>query len=177
MNRNLIILYTLVVILTFLALVGCTFNSKGTIKAIYLVPQSGGQLTDKDLKRHSDIAVINTFDELKETFSENTSIWIDKDAIDLLDQSWLHEEPQNYATLVVIGYNDALYSFREALSGFGIEGPSVNWSQEDLEPGFSIWILREKTDTSQSSFMEGYDIVPTVEQILSSTNALLENEE
>ena len=78
-----------------------------------------------------------------------------------------------YCPLVLVGYNDATYSFREKLTGFGIEGPYVDWNEQELEPGFSIWMLLEKTETATSSFMKGYSEAPSAMQIIALTDMLL----
>jgi len=90
------------------------------------------------------------------------------------DESWLHEEPQMYCPIVLVGYNNALYSFRECLTGFEIEGPYVDWSEQVLEPGFSVWMLIEKTESSTSSFMRGYNEALSVERIMMITDMLIE---
>ena len=118
-----------------------TVDNKVQIKAIYLTPQEGGQLSKQGIESYPEILMVNSFSELKENFQTNCAIWIDKGAVSIIDQTWLHEEPQMYCTLVLVGYNDAIYSFREKLTGFGIEGPYVDWSEQELEPGFSIWML------------------------------------
>jgi hypothetical protein len=74
---------------------------------------------------------------------------------------------------VLVGYNDALYSFREALVGFPLMGPAIDWSTATLEPGFSVWMIRKETSSSLSTYMKGYAQPPTVEAILTITNALL----
>ena len=144
------------------------------IRAIYLVLQGGGQLTTQEIEACPGILVVNTFSDLKEAFQTECAIWIDKNAITMIDETWLHEESQMYCPVVLVGYNDAIYSFRDQLSGFGIEGPYVDWSKEKLEPGFSVWMLLEKTKTSTSAYMKGYDEVPSAKQIIALTDSLLE---
>ena len=170
--KSIFLLCIIVVILGFC--IQAYISSEKTItKAIYLVPQNGGLLNKRELKKYPEVNVVNDFSSLKKLFRENTAIWIDKDAIKMVDPKWLHEESQNHAPLVLVGYNNVLYSFREKLSGFGIVGPNVDWSQENLESGFSIWMLKSETNSSTFSFMEGYDLSPSVKQILSITNNLI----
>lgn len=165
----------IIVVLLF-GLIGCTSNGESVVKAVYLTPESGGQLTEGDIKNYPEVIRVTNFDELKDSVTQNTAIWIDKGAVDLLDQDWLREEAQNRIPIVLIGYNDALYSFRDTLSCFGIEGPNVDWSERELEPGFSVWMIKEKTDQSQSAFMKEYDMTPDTKQILAITNKLLDGE-
>lgn len=145
------------------------------IKAVYLVLQNSGMLSQDELKQRTEVAVINSFDELKKYTDEKVAILIDKDAINMIENGWLQKEPQKRYPIAVIGYNDSLYSFREKLSGFGIKGPKVEWDEKTLEHGFSVWMLREENASSISAFMHGYKVKPTVELILNVTNALLEN--
>ena len=142
-------------------------------QAIYLV-QDSGQLSSDELQTHPEVVVTNTFDDFKHHAPTKAALWIDKNAVNLVDSHWLHEPPQEYYPLVLVGYNDALYAFRDTLSGFGISGPYVDWSTRTLEPGFSVWMIREETSSSLSAIMKGYNQEPTVQDILNITNALLE---
>ncbi|MFC5648042.1 hypothetical protein ACFPYJ_02720 [Paenibacillus solisilvae] len=110
-------------------------DKEKSAKAIYLVPKSGAQLTYAELRKHPEITVVYNFKDLKDRTSEGVAIWIDKGAINLVEQKWLHQDPQRYNPLVVIGYSDALYSFREKISGFGIQGPHIDWSKQKLNGG------------------------------------------
>jgi hypothetical protein len=175
------VIVTICLILSTLMLLSCSSkeikeDKQKPFKAIYLEPTSGAQLSDDELRKHPEITVVDNFKDLKDRASEKVSIWIDKNAIGLVEQNWLHQDPQKYYPLVVVGYNNALYSFREKLSGFGIIGPRVEWSKEKLDGGFSIWMLKEATNTSSSAFMKGYNVPMSVEGILSKSNMLLENQ-
>jgi len=147
--------------------------ASSSFRAVYLV-QNPDQISMDDLQSHPEVMVINSFDGFKQHAQAKVALWIDKDAIELLDQQWLHITPQKYYPLVLVGYNEPLYAFREVLSGFGIEGPDADWNAMTLEPGFSVWMLREETGSSLSAFMKGYNQKPTVQDILDITNALLE---
>lgn len=154
---------------------GTIKQKTANVKAVYLVPQNGGVLSLNELKQHTEVAVVNSFDELKKSVDKKVAILIDKNAIDKIELGWLQQESQKKYPIVLLGYNNSLYSFREKLSGFGIEGPKVEWDEKTLEPGFSVWMLREETSSSKSAFMHGYRVKPTIELILEVTNALLEN--
>jgi hypothetical protein len=165
-------------LLLFLAIIttGFSFN----FKAVYLKPSIGGQISSNELKKYPEILIVNSFKELKNSVNKKIAIWIDKDALNIMDDTiidnnWLSKKPQNLYPIVLIGYNNALYSFREKLSGFRIEGPYVDWSKIKLEPGFSIWMIKKKTKTSVSALMKGYKEIPKAKRILTITNALLEN--
>jgi hypothetical protein len=171
------IIFGIILLFTLGLIFGCSDkdNSKNSaIRAIYLTPQDGGQLTDQELEKYPEILKVNSFNDLKNAIQAKYAIWIDKDAVTMIDETWLHEEPQIYCPLVLVGYSNALYSFREILTGFGIEGPYVDWSNETLELGFSVWMLTENTGASTSSFMRGYSETPSAKQIITITDMLLE---
>ena len=69
---------------------------------------------------------------------------------------WM-QAPEKLNPLVVVGYKQALYAFRDTLGigiGAPINGPSVDWSTVRLEPGFSVWALQPHTAVgANSAFM------------------------
>jgi hypothetical protein len=160
-------------LLLLLAIVttGFSFN----YKAVYLKPSIGGQISSIELKKFPEILVANSFKELKNSVNKRIAIWIDKDALNMLDNNWLSKKPQRLFPIVLIGYSDALYSFGEKLSVPRMIPPYVDWSKIKLEPGFSIWMIKKETETSESWFMKGYKEIPKATRILAITNALLEN--
>lgn len=115
-----------ILILTMVSLIGCSKNKENTAKAIYLVPKDGGQLTKEDLSKYPEVTCVSDLKEMKKLVSKNTAIWVDKDTIDLLDLDWIQKEAESEMPIVLIGYNDALYSFREILSCYDIEGPYID---------------------------------------------------
>ena len=174
----------LIAIMIMFLLVGCapiaiSAESPGTnqsepdsISAIYLV-QDQGQLAASDLRLHPEVLVTHSFEEFKRHSQAKVALWIDRNAVSLVNMDWLHQSPQKYYPLVLVGYNDALYSFRERLAGFPIGGPAIDWSTATLEPGFSVWMIRKETSSSLSTYMMGYVQPPTVDAILTISNALL----
>lgn len=157
-----------------LSLTGCYNKGKAYTKVVYLIPSTGGQHTKESISEHSEIACVTSFNEFKKFVSNNTAIWIDKDAVSLVDLDWLQKQAENKIPIVLVGYNNAIYSFREIFSLYGIKGPHIDWDQKKLEPGFSVGMLKEQTNTSKSVFLKGYDSTPEVEQILKITDGLLE---
>ena len=148
--------------------------SSRTREAVYFC-SGKGELTAADLAAHPSVVAANEFNEVKAAAKELVTIWIDKNAIEDVDLEWLHKPPQKYYPIVVVGYCDALYSFRDALSGFGIEGPGVDWEKFTLSPGFSVWMVTSQTATGGGgSIMRGYEDAPTVAGILKITTPLLE---
>jgi hypothetical protein len=142
------------------------------IQAIYLALPEGEEISEDDLKNHPEIFKVSDF----ETLSSYTSkyiipIWIDKDAIDLLPQGWINQYPQKFYPIIVIGYNNALYSMRERL-GMPIIGEWVDWSKYTLEPDFSAWMIKSYNANGISSTMKGYEEPVSVEHILEVSNGL-----
>jgi hypothetical protein len=163
-----------ILVITILTMVGCDDKTKGTVTTIYLLPKNGGQLTKGEIGKYPEVISVTSFDELKRLATERTAIWIDKDAVELVDLNWIQDKAESKVPLVLVGYNNALYSFREKLPVFGIQGPYVDWSKEKLEPGFSVGMLRETTSTSTSAFIKGYEATLDIKQLLSTSNMLLE---
>lgn len=149
----------------------------GALKAIYLVGDKG-ELTSADLKAHPEVAVVHTWADFKTLVAhQKVALWIDKGAISLVRTDdtyvWLHQEPQKWYPIVLVGCNSALYSFRESLPYFGISGPMVDWSHQKVEPGFSLWKMHEDSPAGRSATMQGSTSKPNVKTILNTTAAWL----
>ncbi len=145
------------------------------IRAIYLV-QNPGQLAASDLQAHPEVIITNTFSDFEQHARTRVALWIDKDAATLINENWLDQPPQMYYPIVLVGYNDTLYSFKYALRICCFSGPTgIDWSTKVLEPGFSV-IQREGANglISGGGFLQGYNQTPRVQDILKITNALLD---
>jgi len=150
--------------------------SENEVEAIYLYCKNG-VLSPIDLASHPEVLVVDSFEEFLDALPiTGAALWVDKSAIDSIDLDWLHKEPQKYYPLVIVGYNNPVYAFREKLSGFGIEDTSNNWSEITAAPGFSVWRLKEGGETSSSAFIYGYPCEPNVESILKVSSSLLHGE-
>ena len=99
------------------------------IRAIYLV-QNPGQLDAIDLRAHPEVAVVNTFSDLKQHTQTRVAIWIDKNSAALITENWLDQPPQMYYPTVLVGYNDTLYSFKYVLRICCFSGPVNHISQK-----------------------------------------------
>ena len=148
-----------------------TQSAASPFRAVYLV-QSPGELSSEDLRAHPEVAVTGSFEEFKGHARAKTALWIDRNAVSRVDNQWLHDPPQKFYPLVLVGESNELCAFRETLTGFGIEGPPADCSTPAF--GFSVWMLREEKGSSVSAFMKGDHQKPTVQGILDVTNALLE---
>jgi hypothetical protein len=142
-------------------------------KAVYLTDEHG-ELSAEELNAHPEVIVTRTFDEFKSHAGSKIALWVDKSAVNKINQNWLNQPPQKYYPLVLVGYNAPLYCFRDTLSVGRIEGPYVDWSKEVLEPGFCVWMILEESESGESSIFQGYKQPPTVQDILDVTNQLLE---
>ena len=145
------------------------------LKAIYLV-QGQALLSSKDLQLHPEIILVKTFNELEQYSHRKVALWIDKGAVALLQQDWLNTAPQAYYPIVLIGYSDTLYSFRDLLGLCCFAGPVPVGNDQKLKSGFSVIERMEASDPTLPAvtFLKGYDQIPTVQAILDVTNALLE---
>ena len=127
------------------------------------------------MEKHKEIKVVYSFEELQHFSHRESAIWIDRACMDLVDPLWLHEQPQKYKPLIILGYSDALYVFRELLTGYPVEGPRVDWSTAAVEGGFSVWKLQTDSSLTRTSMMRGYDLPLTVEAVLTESDRLLDN--
>jgi len=179
--------FLLITLLTFLLLNSCVQLSSGTpvkpteppslYKAVYLTHNLEA-LTVDDISAHPEVIISPTFDDFKSHAVSRIALWVDKNAVNMIDKNWLNLPPQKYYPLVIVGYNDPLYCFRDTLSIGQIEGPYVDWSKEEIEPGFCVWmILKEISNEGISSIFRGYHQTPTVQDILDVTNPLLDEKQ
>lgn len=150
------------------------------VRAIYLTPEKGGQLSETELQKHPEVLLVHNSGKLQAAVKEiaqkrHVAIWVDKDSLDQVDTRWLWSEPQCYFPIAVIGYNNSLYAFRDRL-GFLMHGPYVDWNKQQLEPGFSVLMVEKQTPTSRSVAMPAYSEKPTVDKIIKVTNDLLEGQ-
>lgn len=166
-------------LLLLLLMSSCQFRStddssrEPAPKAVYLT-YSEGELSSRDLKAHPEVIVVRTFNDFKFHGSQTMALWIDKSATPLNaeQEKWINESPQAGNPIVLVGYSDTLYSFRDLLKLCCFMGPATAGKSE---PGFSI-IQREAGSAPNASavFLHGYPEKPTVNSILRITNALLE---
>ncbi len=147
------------------------------LKAVYLVAGKG-ELDPAELKAHPEVAVVHTWADFKTGVGQQrVALWIDKNAVSLVKAGdadiWLRQEPQKWRPIVLVGYNDALYSFRESLPYFGISGPAVDWSRQKVGSGFSLWKMQEDTPSSRGATVSSFNVKPGVKTILRLTTEWL----
>ncbi len=164
-----------VVVLVAACLAGCSDSSAP--KAAYLV-QGQGVLSAADLAAHPEVVVVSSVEGLWQRTDKPVALWIDMNAIGLVDIARLRPEPGKWYPIAVVRCNDPLYAFRETLPAFRtISGPAVDWASRSVSPGFSVGILLEDRGNRTkggSSWWKGYPGAPTVKAIPDVTNAPLE---
>jgi hypothetical protein len=142
-------------------------------KAVYLT-YSQGELSSKELKAHPEVILATTFNDFKYYASQKRALWIDRSATPLNpeQEKWINEVPQVYYPIVLVGYIDTLFSFRDLLKLCCFMGPAIGAKPE---PGFSIiqWEKTSDPNARTAAFLQGYPEKPTVASILHITNTLL----
>lgn len=147
---------------------GCVSKPETPVTAVYLV-RGVGQLTAEDLQAHPEVRVTDNFDKLKEIAQTKAAIWIDINAVELVDLEWLGQSPQAFYPVILVGNGDEECSFFHTLHYFTFEPPCC-LECGSPPPGFSVNI---QLGISEGN-MQGYEKTPTVQDILDITNPLLD---
>jgi len=167
----------IIVAFALFLIVGCTpsppNSSAVPIKATYLV-QGDGQLSQEDLQAHPEVITTNALDDFKELARSKGALWIDINAVELVDMGWLGEAPQKYYPIVLVGNGDEACSFFETLPYFTFEVPCCLDCSSPPQ-GFSVNLLTSESGGPMRGTMHGYKEPPTVQRILDITNPLLES--
>ncbi len=146
--------------------------SSPSIRAAYLV-QPGGQLSAADLAGYPEILVTGRFEEFQQAARRRVALWIDRNAIQLVEEGWLDEMPQASYPIVLVGYNYPYYAFGLQLGICCFLG-HFETDHSGFEPGFSV-IKRDSGDGStQPAFLQGFKEIPSVDAILRISNDLLD---
>lgn len=143
------------------------------LEVVYICQVNGCSFSEEELKKYQQIKVVFTNQALTILAKKKIGIWIDKGAISIIDTIWLQQPPQNYYPVLVVGYGSALYAFRDHLS-YPIAGPYVDWSTQQVEPGFSVYMLQQQRGGLPiKAIMQDYHEVPTVQRMLAVMRDLL----
>ncbi len=145
------------------------------LSAVYLTPETGGELTAADLGAHPSVVVVHDQAQLERAIEGMTAIWIDKGAVPRVDLAWLRARADDRYPIALVGCNDALYSFRETLQFSAIHGPHVDWARERIDPGFSVWMTQFQAANAVEAYMKGFAETPTVDRVLAVTDSLLDS--
>lgn len=150
-------------------------QEKVPVKAVYLVSKQGGELSQKELEAHPEVLIVHSGDELKSFIKENyAAIWIDKNAVKLINKSWFGEMPQKSYPTALLGYGSANYAFT-LIGGFTLDR-DIGLRPNPNITGFSIWMITSSPFEKpvHGYFLRGYPAPVTAEKVLSKTNKLLE---
>jgi len=147
---------------------GCVIKPETPVKAVYLV-RGVGQLMQEDLQAHPEVTVTDDFEMLTKIAQTEVAIWIDINAVDLVDIEWLGQSPQALYPVVLVGNGDEECSFFNTIHYFTFEPPCC-LECSSPPPGFSVNI---QSGISEGN-MQGYEKTPTVQDILDITNPLLD---
>jgi hypothetical protein len=139
------------------------------IKAVYLV-QGAGQLPQEDLQAHPEVIATDSFAEFKDLAHSKVALWIDINAVGLVDIVWLGQRPQLFYPVVLVGNGDDFCSFFVILRYFYFSVPPGDYDCSSPPAGFSVNIQRNEF----GGFNHGYKQTPTVQAILDITNPMLE---
>jgi hypothetical protein len=161
---------SLLLMLLLLAACGSLFSTH--IRAAYLV-QSPGQLSQAELAKHPEIFVTSSFAAFQQAARQHIGLWIDKNALTLVDSNWLDQPPQSSYPIIVIGFNDPLRSFRDGLRLCCFAGPA-NPDYSGAEPGFSVIMRLSGELGAPTTMLQGFKQIPHVDDILRISNALLD---
>ncbi len=147
-------------------------NPSIALRAVYLV-QPGGQLPQADLSRHPEIRVTGNFADFKQAARQRIALWIDKNAIPLVEQGWLDDIPQATYPIILVGYNYPWYAFGLQLRICCFMG-HLESDFSNAVPGFSVIERDGDGSSAQVIFIQGYNEIPTVDAILKISNDVLE---
>jgi hypothetical protein len=159
--------------LVFSLLAACNSQAPtAQIRAAYLVEQ-GGQLPEAELKKHPEILVTSSFGEFQQAAHNRMALWIDKNAIQLVDSQWLDVLPQSSYPIILVGYNDTLLSFQDSLQLCCFMGPAQP-DYSGAEPGFSVIKRDSGEPAAQITMLEGFKQTPSVDDLLRISIDLLD---
>jgi hypothetical protein len=146
-----------------------------SIRAAYLSQPEDQQLPQAELDKHPEILVTHDLAEVKKTARHRVGLWIDKNAIKLVETGWLDKMPQASYPIVLVGYNDPLVAFGYQLQLCCFLGHVLTDEQyAATEGGFSV-IERQSGESGAALIMiQGFQQQPTVEELLKISNDLLD---
>lgn len=159
--------------LVLILLTSCSLStSTPSIRAAYLV-EGDGQLSQAELDKHPEILVTHTFEGFRNAARDRIGLWIDKNAVQLMEPDWLDKMPQAAYPIILVGYNDPLRSFKYSLTVCCFLGP-INPDFSGSEPGFSVIERPTGEPGTPDVIVQGFKQIPTVEDVLKISNDLLD---
>jgi hypothetical protein len=162
----------LIILLALILISACGApTSTPSIQAAYLV-QGLGQLPQEEVDPHPEILVTHDFEEFKQPACDRIGLWIDKNAIQLVEEGWLDRMPQASYPIILVGSSDTLHSFRDLLGLCCFLGPAI-YPDADA-PGFSVIERTSGEPGAGIIVVQGFKQTPKVVDILKISNDLLD---
>lgn len=153
---------------------------------IYLRSRKNSKIELNEVKGylHTPTMIYTVYDqeELETAVSlieDKTCIWIDREAVEVLDKDWLYKKAidEKKHPVILIGHSSSLYSFRDLLSVCNYtKGPKIT---EELiqKDGFAAYLLlsteQQENSLSVKSISRGFPGRPNIREIISISNKLL----
>lgn len=142
------------------------------VRAVYLAPEAGGQLTAADLAAHPEVIVVHSQSALSTAAAGTVAIWIDKDSVRGVANGWLGRKAEAHCPIALIGYSNSFYSFHVVMDvAKVIPTTAVDWSKYKPVPGFSVWLTGPGRGNGASA--KESTGTPTVASVESVTDAYL----
>jgi hypothetical protein len=155
-----------------LLLAACGLKPATPMRAAYLV-HSPGQLPRAELAQHPEILVTSSFAAFQRAARKRIGLWVDINALEMVDSSWFDQMPQAAYPIIVIGHGDSLHAFRDDLSLCNCAGPAPTYPGYD-DPSFSVLMHTSGDFDATIILLHGFNQIPRVEDILRLNNALLD---
>ncbi len=146
-----------------------------SIRAAYLTHPEDQQLPQAELDKHPEILVTHDFEEFKKAARHHIGLWIDKNAIELVEGGWLDRMPQASYPMVMVGSNEPWIAFGIELQMCCFTGYIMTDEEyAATESGFSV-MERESGEPGAALIMiQGFKQQPTVDDILKISNDFLD---
>ena len=146
-----------------------------SVRAAYLTQPEDQQVPQAELDKHPQILVTHDFEEFKKAARHRIGLWIDKNAIELVEEGWLDKLPQASYPMVMVGYNDPLVAFGYLLQVCCFMGHVLtNEEYAATESGFSVMERKSGEPGTALIMIQGFKQQPTVNDILKISNDLLD---
>lgn len=152
----------------------------------YLKPLYGGEFSDNELKKYSNILVVHSVKQLRYVADNKIlPIWIDKACFEKIDLQWVELKLRQYYPVVVIGYGNADYPFRNIPIGRkGPGGPLIDAQKykdhlNKIKKENGISVCKKKLDeniANWGTFTYGFKGEPLIEETLMISRKLLYNQ-
>lgn len=155
-------------------------------EVVYLKPLYGGEFSDNELKKYSNILVVHSVKQFRYVADNKIlPIWIDKACFEKIDLQWVELKLRQYYPVVVIGYGNADYPFRNMPIGRkGPGGPLVDAQKykdylNKIKKENGISVCKKKLDeniANWGAFTYGFKGEPLIEETLMISRKLLYNQ-